>query len=76
MFNDAAIRYYRILWIIVIFIGAIVSEGAIWTLADILNAAMCIPNVIAVLLLRKQIEKDTKYYLYGGHLEEEDAELA
>lgn len=76
LFNDAAIRYYRILWIIVIFIGAIVSEGAIRTLADILNAAMCIPNVIAVLLLRKQIEKDTKYYLYGGHLEEEDAELA
>ena len=69
------IRYYQALWIIVIFVGAIVSEGAVWTLADILNAAMCIPNVIAVLLLRDQIAKETRYYLYEDHLEEIDPSL-
>ncbi len=75
LFNDSAVRYYRILWIIVIFIGAIATESAIWTIADILNAAMCIPNVIAVLLLREEISKDTKYYLWDDHIEEEDPDL-
>lgn len=75
LFNDGAVRYYRILWIIVIFIGAIATESAIWTIADILNAAMCIPNVIAVLLLREEISKDTKYYLWDDYIEEEDPDL-
>ena len=75
LLGDRAIRAYQVLWIVVIFIGALVSEGAVWTLADILNAAMCIPNVIAVLLLRDVIVKDTGYYLDGGHLEDEDPEL-
>ena len=75
LFGHKAIRIYQALWIVVIFIGAIVSEGAVWTLADILNAAMCIPNVIAVLMLRDQIEKETQYYLYGDRLEESDPQL-
>jgi AGCS family alanine or glycine:cation symporter len=75
LFGKKMIRYYQALWIIVIFVGAIVSEGAVWTLADILNAAMCIPNVIAVLLLRDQIAKETRYYLYEDHLEEIDPSL-
>jgi AGCS family alanine or glycine:cation symporter len=75
LFGKKAIRIYQVLWIIVIFIGAIASEGAVWTLADILNAAMCIPNVIAVLMLRSVIAKETEYYLYGGRLEEADPEL-
>ena len=75
LFGKKAIRFYQVLWIIVIFIGGISSEGAVWTLADILNAAMCIPNAIAVLMLRKQIAKETKYYLEEGRLEESDPEL-
>ncbi|MBQ6493039.1 MAG: alanine:cation symporter family protein [Erysipelotrichaceae bacterium] len=76
LFGRKAIRIYQALWIVVIFVGAIVSEGAVWTIADILNAAMCIPNVIAVLMLRNIISKETKYYLYEDHLEESDPELA
>ena len=75
LFGKKAIRFYQILWIVVIFVGTIVSEGAVWTIADILNAAMCIPNVIALLLLRNVIEKDTLYYLNDEHLEDVDAEL-
>ena len=75
LFGKKAIRIYEAAWIIVIFIGGMVSEGAVWTMADILNAAMCIPNVIAVLLLRKEIAEDTQYYLYEDHLEEADPQL-
>lgn len=75
LFGRKYIEIYQMLWIVVMLIGAIVSESVAWTMADILNAAMCIPNVIAVLLLRDVIKKDTDYYLYQNHLEEEDKEL-
>ena len=76
LFGQKGITPYRVLWIVIIFVGSIVSEGAVWTMADILNAAMCIPNVIALWLLRDVIIKDTNYYLYEDHLEDEDPELA
>ena len=47
----------------------------VWNIADILNGAMCIPNVIAVFLLSKEIAKETEYYLDEGHLEEDDPDI-
>ena len=41
-----------------------------WTIADILNALMAIPNLIAVLLLSGVTARETNYYL--NHLEETD----
>ena len=46
-----AILPYRILWVIATFTGALVKLGLIWTLADVLNGLMAIPNLIALLLL-------------------------
>ena len=47
----------------------------VWKIADALNALMAIPNLIAVLLLSKQIVKETKYYLHENRLDERDPEL-
>ena len=41
-----------------------------WTIADVLNALMAIPNLIAVLLLSGVIAAETKHYL--KHLDEKD----
>ncbi len=76
LFGKKAIKIYQALWIIVIYIGATSSLNVVWTIADILNAAMCIPNVIAVLLLRNEIARDTEYYLHNDHLDEKDETLA
>lgn len=35
----------------------------VWDIADILNALMAIPNLIAVLLLSNVISKETKKYI-------------
>ena len=75
LFNKKAVKVYLFIWIIVIFIGSIMDLSAVWNLADVLNALMVIPNVIAVLLLLKEIRKDTEYYLYQEHLDEIDNEL-
>ena len=61
---------YRILYIAVAFIAPIVSLNLIWVIADILNALMAIPNLIAVLLLSGVIVKETKKYI--NHLDAKD----
>jgi AGCS family alanine or glycine:cation symporter len=42
---------WRVLWCVVIFIGASVPLELIWRLGDISNAAMALPNIIALLAL-------------------------
>lgn len=54
---------YRILYIAVAAIAPIVALDVVWALADILNALMAIPNLIAVLLLSNVIAKETKKYI-------------
>ena len=75
LFHKKAVKPYQCAWIIVIFIGSILTEGTVWTIADILNATMCIPNMIAVLMCVPQIKKDTKYYLDGNRLDEVDPDI-
>ena len=75
LFHKKAIKPYRAAWIIVIFIGTLLTEGTVWTVADILNAAMVIPNMISVLMCLPQIKKDTQYYLHENHLDEIDPEI-
>ena len=50
---------YRVLYIAVAVIAPIVALDVVWDIADILNALMAIPNLIAVLLLSPVIVKET-----------------
>ena len=75
LFGHKSIIPYRIAWIVVIFLGVVFTESSIWVVADILNAAMCIPNCILIIMLRKQMLSDTKYYLFENHLDEIDESI-
>lgn len=70
IFGKRAIVFYRIIFILMIFIGSIMSLSLVWNLADIFNALMTIPNLIALLLLSGVIARETNHYLWGGHLDE------
>lgn len=54
---------YRVLYIAAAVIAPVVALDVVWDIADILNALMAIPNLIAVLLLSPVIVKETKKYL-------------
>lgn len=54
---------YRILYVAVAAIAPIVALDLVWTIADILNALMAIPNLVAVLLLSPVIVSETKKYI-------------
>lgn len=62
-FGSKALLPYRIVYIAVAAIAPVVALDLIWTIADILNALMAIPNLVAVLLLSPVIVKETKKYI-------------
>jgi AGCS family alanine or glycine:cation symporter len=62
LFGVKVIVPYRILWVIVVFIGAIANLKMIWVVAEILNGLMAIPNLIALLLLSPVVFKLSKDY--------------
>ena len=51
LFGDRAILPFRVIWVLAVPFGAVVSLNLVWALADIMNILMAIPNLIALLLL-------------------------
>ena len=64
-------RFYRILYIVVLFFGSIINLDIIWNIADCMNALMTIPNLVALLLLSTIAAKETRKYLWSNRLDEE-----
>jgi len=64
------IGIYRTLFIAAVFIGSVMSLAVVWNLADIANALMAIPNLIAILLLSGVIVRETRKYLWSGRIDE------
>ncbi|GIU13742.1 MULTISPECIES: sodium:alanine symporter family protein [unclassified Shewanella] len=62
LFGIKAIKPFRILWTIVVPLGAVSSLEFIWLLADTLNAMMAIPNLIALALLSPVVFALTREY--------------
>jgi AGCS family alanine or glycine:cation symporter len=54
-----AVRIYRGLFLIFVYLGAVMKMSLVWGITDILIALMAIPNIAALLLLRGEVE-------YGG----------
>ena len=68
-------RFYRILFIVALFFGSIINLDIIWNIADCMNALMAIPNLVALLLLSGVAARETKKYLWSGHLDDEMEEV-
>ena len=60
--NTKAVRVYRWLYIFCVFIGPYMTVSAVWTIADIVNGLMAIPNLIALIALNGVVVADTKTY--------------
>ena len=55
---------YRVLYIIAVFIGAVMNLAVVWNLADCMNALMAIPNLVSLLCLNGVIVYETRKYLW------------
>lgn len=55
IFGAGAVKFYRILYIPLVFVGSIGGLQAIWGISDTLNGLMAIPNLIGLVLLSKVV---------------------
>ncbi len=62
LFGERAVLPFRLCWILMVPVGAVSSLSLIWDLADILNALMAVPNLIALLILSPLVAKLTKEF--------------
>lgn len=60
--NKRAVKLYRCLYILAVFIGPYMTVSAVWTIADIFNGLMAIPNIIALFALSGIVAKETNEY--------------
>ena len=70
LWGKRALLPYKLVFVAVVVVGPVLALDLVWTIADILNALMAIPNLIAVLLLSGVIAKETRHYL--NNLDEVD----
>ena len=75
LFGVKAVKPFRVLWILVVPLGAVSSLDFIWLLADTLNAMMAIPNLIALALLSPVVFKLTREYFIKKREEEAAAKV-
>lgn len=62
---------YRVVFIIMTLVGCFVQLEAIWALADILNALMAVPNLIALLCLSGVVSKELNAFIHYRQTGEE-----
>ena len=72
LFGKKGIMPYKVIFVLILIIAPITALDLVWTLADIFNGLMAIPNVIAIIALSPVIAKETNYYMYGNRLDEFD----
>lgn len=60
--NKSLVRVYRWVYVLAVFIGPYLTVSAVWTIADIFNGLMAIPNVIALIALGGIAAKETSDY--------------
>ena len=71
LFGVRSILPYRWLWVVVVFVGSVLPLPVVWSAADITNALMAIPNLVALLALSGVVVRETRTYLWENRLDEE-----
>jgi alanine or glycine:cation symporter, AGCS family len=62
IFGEERVKLYRVIFVCVVMIGAMMKLDFVWNFSDLMNGMMAIPNLIALLILSKVISKETKHY--------------
>jgi len=66
LFGTSVIRPYRVLWVMAVMIGSVASLKMVWSLADITNGLMALPNLISLIFLNRVIVSETREHLWNA----------
>jgi AGCS family alanine or glycine:cation symporter len=66
LFGEGWILYYRIIYVGAFFTAAIIDTKIVWDIATVIGPIATVPNLLAILFLRKEIKKlDSEYVIRG-----------
>ncbi len=63
LFGTRSVIIYRVIFTVVVFVGATTELATVWTLSDIMNGLMALPNLLGLLICSGLIARETKAYL-------------
>ena len=61
------VKFYRFLYVAVVFVGPYLTVKVVWGLADTFNGLMALPNLVAIILLSPVVWRVTKDFLQRQH---------
>lgn len=60
--SNTAVKVYRWIYILAVLVGPYLTVSVVWTVADVFNGLMAIPNIIALIALSGVVARETKEY--------------
>ena len=63
VFGEKSVVWYRLVYVACFFIAAIIDTEVVWNLAYIIGPLVTIPNVIALIILRKEMKSRSDSYV-------------
>lgn len=63
LFGYRSVKPYRVVFIVAVFFGAVRSLDFVWSISDVMNGLMALPNLVGLLLLSGVIARETRDYL-------------
>ena len=63
VFGEKSVVWYRLVYVACFFIAAIIDTEVVWNLAYIIGPLVTIPNVIALIILRKEMKSMSDSYV-------------
>ncbi len=62
LFGIVAVPFYKAIFLLALLVGAVVKLEVVWNFADLTNALMALPNLLALILLSDVVRKRTEDY--------------
>ncbi len=76
LFGWRSVPVYRVIFVLVVYVGATSELEVIWNFSDVMNGLMALPNLIGLLVLSGLVVRETKHYLrHDPHLEATKEEI-
>ncbi|MFI7616111.1 alanine/glycine:cation symporter family protein [Nonomuraea terrae] len=62
LFGRVSVTPYRLVFIVLIFVGTVLELETVWTFSDIMNGLMALPNLIGLIMLSGLVVRETRAY--------------
>jgi AGCS family alanine or glycine:cation symporter len=69
LLGEKAVPYYRYIFVLAVFVGAVAKLDFVWTFADVMNGLMAVPNLIGLLGLSGVVVAETNRFLNAAQEE-------